>query len=294
MTVSGGADLPGQRLGPWPDRATVALGDWVVWQTAAGLAERTRSERHRIVLQAAAAVDASPLEFTPQQLLRWLASIEGRSSRLTYFRALQAWHRYLLDAGLREDDPTAKLPKPREPKRQPRPLATGALERLLASGIRRRTRAMILLAALGGLRVHEIAKVRGEDVDWDACLLRVDGKGGKVRWQPLPPLLMEVAATFPRSGWWFPSTKDRTQPMRRESVSAVISRAMVRAGVVGTAHQARHWLGTEALASGTDIRIVQELLGHERLATTQLYTLVSAEQKHAAVLRLPTLGEVAP
>lgn len=274
-----------------PDDAPGPILDaWDTWMLAAGLADRTRTERRRIVEQVTTANGQHPADFTSPALLAWLASIPGASSRLTYYRALQAWHRYLTECGLRSGDPMAGLPKPREPKRVARPLPTAALDRLLASGIRRKTRAMVLLASYGGLRVHEIAKVRGEDVDWDGATLRVQGKGAKVRWQPLPPALLAVAASFPAEGWWFPSARHPGRPIRRDTVSTTISRAMGRAGIMGTAHQARHWLGTESLAAGTDLRVVQELLGHERIATTQLYTLVSAEQKRAAVLKLPTLG----
>jgi integrase/recombinase XerD len=278
--------IPGARAGD----SCPPLDEWDLWMRAASMALRTRTERRRIVLQIARMTGEDPTAFTPGALLTFFASVEGASSRLTYFRAAQAWHRWLVEMGIRADDPTTKLPRPREPRRRPRPITTVGLERLLVSGIRRRTRAMVLLAAHGGLRVHEIAKVRGEDVDWDARTLRVVGKGGRERWQPLTPVLLEVAAAMPRSGWWFPSHKHPDAHVRRESVSSTISRAMDRCGVVGTAHQARHWLGTTALATGTDVRVVQELLGHERLATTELYVAVADEARHAAVARLPGLN----
>lgn len=255
--------------------------------TAGSLAERTRTERRRLVVQVARSTGLHPAEFTPAALLRWFAEIENPSTRLTYYRALQAWHRWLMAAGHRAEDPTAGLPKPREPKREPRPVATGALERLLRSGIRRKTQAMVLLMCYAGLRVHEVAKIRGEDVDRDARQLRVKGKGGKVRWQPLCPVLEELAASFPARGYWFPSPKHPGRPLRRETVSSTVSRAMARAGIPGTPHAIRHWHGTAALAAGANLRVVQELLGHERVATTQLYTQVDREQMMAAVLRLP-------
>ena len=254
---------------------------------AAGLAERTRAERRRIVLQAARATGERPGEFTADALLCWLAAIPSNSTRLTYFRALQALHRWLCGTGRRTEDPTAQLPKPREPKRVPHPIATGALERLLTSGIRRRTQGMVLLAAYAGLRVHEIARVRGEDVDLDGARLRVHGKGGTVRWLPMCPILVDVAAWFPRSGWWFPSSKHPGRPIRRDTASSTISRALGRAGIPGSAHSIRHWFGTEALNAGGNLRVTQELLRHGSVATTQLYTLVTDGQMMAVVLRLP-------
>lgn len=255
-----------------------------------GLAERTRTERLRIVRQAARHTNEHAQALTQEKLLLWLGEIPTSSSRLTYYRALQAWHRWLLDAGHRIDDPTVRLPKPREPKRKPHPVSTVALERLLTSGIRRRTQAMVLLKCYSGLRVHEVAKVCGEDIDLDGGCIRVAGKGATVRWLPLHPVVRQLAADFPASGWWFPSYKYPDRPMRRDTASSTISRAMKRAGIHGTAHSIRHWHGTEVLAAGANLRVTQELMRHGSVASTQLYTEVTMDQMRAAVERLPVLG----
>lgn len=271
--------------------AGVVLTGWQRWMKAGSLAERTITERRRIIEQAARWTQEDPRSFTVFGLTSWLASIENDSTRLTYYRALKAWHSYLLLMEIRADDPMAKLPRPREPKRKPRPVATAALDRVLRhSGIRRRTRAMILLSAYGGLRVSEIAKVRGEDVDWDRLELRVVGKGGHVRWQPMPADLVALARDFPQSGWWFRSYVDPSRHLRPNCISDVMRRAMNRAGVSATAHQNRHWYATEQLAQGADIRIVQENMGHARISTTQLYTAVADQKRREAVDRLPRLG----
>lgn len=255
-----------------------------------GLSERTRSERLRIVRNVARDTGVRPDEFTSADLLTWLGMIRGDSSRLTYFRALQAWHRWLVRLDVRTDDPTTTVPRPREPKRRPHPVATQGIERLLTSGIRRRTQAMVLLKCYSGLRVSEVARVRGEDVDLDGRRIRVLGKGGAVRWLPLHPALELLAGTFPREGWWFPSTKHPGRPMRRDTASSTISRAMKRAGVSGTAHGLRHWYGTESLGATGNLRVTQELLRHENVATTQIYTEVTLEQMRDALLRLPRFG----
>jgi integrase/recombinase XerD len=267
--------------------AETLLADWDIWQLARGLADRTRSERARIITQAAKATGQHPAEFTVDALLRWQAGHSTSSTRLTYYRALEAWHAWLLATGHRIDNPMVGLPKPREPRRRPRPAATSGIERLLASGIRRRTKVMVLLDCYAGLRVSEIAKVRGEDVDHDTRTLRVDGKGGVVRWVPMHPTLYAYALTMPKRGWWFPSHRYPDRPIRRDTASTTISRAMQRAGVTGTAHSLRHWLGTESLAAGANLRVTQELLGHGNVATTQLYTLVRQDELMAAVERLP-------
>jgi integrase/recombinase XerD len=271
----------------------MAMGDallhqWVRWMRSEGLAERTVIERSRIVARAAALMGVDPRAFTVEQLVDYLAELPSPATRQTYYGALRAWHRWLTARDLRSDDPMDCLRRPRAPRREPHPVATAHLEALLSSGIRRRTRTAVLLCAYQGLRVHEAVKVRGEDVDLIGRRFRVLGKGGVERWLPLHPLVAEEAGQYPRRGFWFPSHSRPGRPVRRESLSAAISRAMTRAGVPGTAHSLRHWLGTELMRSGTNARIVQTLLRHASLATTAIYTLVDTDQQRAALHMLPT------
>jgi integrase/recombinase XerD len=258
---------------------------------AEGLAARTITERMRIVRAAATTIGREPDRFTTDDLLDYLAALPSASTRQAYFSALRAWHRWLCAAGQRGDDPMAGLPRPRAPRRQPHPVATAHIERLLASGIRRRTRTAVLLCAYQGLRVHEAAKIRGEDVDLIAHTLRVVGKGGVDELLPLHPVVAAEAEHYPRRGYWFPSYARPSRPVCSTSLSAVISRAMHRAGVPGTAHSLRHWFGTELLRGGADARTVQTLMRHASLATTALYTLVNSDQQRAALHMLPGLIE---
>lgn len=183
-------------------------------------------------------------------------------------------------------------PVPRRPKYAPRPVENMQLTRILEKANRRRTRAMILLAALAGLRVHEIAKLRGDDFDLERCTLTVIGKGNKRAVIPLHPVLVELASTMPTTGLWFSSYQDPEKPITGKAVGKAISDCMTRAGVAGTAHQLRHWYGTALLEKGADLRTVQELMRHESLATTQIYTRVTSERRRAAInnLELPTLN----
>lgn len=147
---------------------------------------------------------------------------------------------------------------------------------------------MVLLAALAGLRVHEIAKVRGDDFDLERGTLTVVGKGNKRATIPLHPILLDLVPTMP-AGYWFTHWESPDEPIAGKSCGQAISRAMARAGVAATAHQLRHWYGTSLLESGADLRTVQELMRHESLATTQVYTRVTSERRRAAIhaLNLP-------
>lgn len=143
---------------------------------------------------------------------------------------------------------------------------------------------MILLAAYQGLRVHEIAKLRGEDVDLESMALYVVGKGNKPAVLPLHPEVAGFAAEgrFPAVGWWFPAY-GRPGPIQSAAVSKAIHDTMRRAGFEAKPHQLRHWYGTTLVRNGADLRTVQELMRHASLATTQIYTESSDQQKRRAI-----------
>lgn len=113
-----------------------------------------------------------------------------------------------------------KVGKPRRPRSEPRPVSDENMRRLLRTPMRRRTRAMILLASLQGLRTHEIAKVKAEHLDLIARTMVVAGKGGVTATLPLHHLVIEQAYRMPRRGFWFPGEDAGHQ--RRESVSCTI------------------------------------------------------------------------
>lgn len=156
--------------------------------------------------------------------------------------------------------------------------------------MRRKTRAMILLAAHQGLRVSEISKMRGEFVNHVSGKLTVHGKGDVTLYQPLHDVTRTLSLTMPRRGLWFPSPKYPNQPIDPRSTSDIIGRAIKRAGVEGSAHQLRHWFGTELLRGGADLRIVQELMRHADPRTTAIYTQVNDDQQREAIQVLPKVA----
>ncbi|MBO0866253.1 MAG: tyrosine-type recombinase/integrase [Mycobacterium sp.] len=212
----------------------------------------------------------------------------SRGTVLTYFSALRAWYGWLVRQGVRADNPTDRLEKPTAPRRYPRPISTEELGRVLRRANRRRTRAMVILGAYEGMRVHEIAKIRGQDFHAGGTILEVTGKGGHTAPLPVHHVVAELRTGFPRIGWWFPSYADPAVPVTAKNVSAVISGAMHRAGVDGTGHQLRHWYGTTVLTTaGGNLRVAQQAMRHGSIASTAIYTLISDEQVRAAVSALP-------
>lgn len=265
------------------------LALWTLHMRARGLSERTIGERVRVITSAAARSGEHPCQFTTEGLALFLAGLRQQSTRCTYYSYLAAWSAWLVQAGRRPDDPLVMLPAPRQPRYKPHPITTGQLDRLLRTRMHRRARAMILLGAYQGMRVHEIAKVRGRDFTASG-MLRIRGKGGSDEEVPVHPLVRDLVELWPREGWWFPSYKDPSRPVLGNSVSSVLSDVMRRAGVPGSAHALRHWYGTELVRSGADLRTVQTLLRHRSLTHTAIYTEVADETRAAAVLRLPRPG----
>lgn len=266
--------------------ARTLLDRWRTWQFAQSLSARTVTERCGTILRVSQYWDISPELLTVEQIAQWLAEGGNWSprTRWTYHSALKAWFLWLQQQELRLDNPMVMIGKPRRPRGVPRPISSRDLTRLLAIRMNKRTRAMILLAAFAGLRVHEIAKIRAEHLDLISRTLFVTGKGDVTATLPLHHLIVEHAYQMPRTGWWFPGPCDGHQ--RRESIGGTIKAAMVRAGVNGSAHQLRHWFGTELVDSGTDLRTTQDLMRHATLTSTEIYTKVNDERRVEGIDRL--------
>lgn len=265
------------------------LDEWSDWQYAQGMSENTVSARVRRI-ELFAAMIGDPVNATTDDVVAYMASLPRslvRSTRATYYSHIRAWFSWLVLNERRVDDPTVRVPAPRSPKREPRPVTEHQLVLILGTPMHRRTRMMVLLAAFQGLRVHEIAKFRGEDIDYTAQQIRVVGKGGTDKVLPLHPLIAEFAVEFPARGFWFPSKVDKAGHIRSRSVSDIVGDVLRRAGVPrGSAHRLRHTYATMLVKNGENLRVVQELLRHASLQTTQIYTGVTFDQQRDAIRRL--------
>lgn len=268
-------------------RDLTLLEEWEIYMRGEGRSNRTISEMiglmHRLERFAGCRLEA----VRPLDIARFLGrSRLNQNSRAAYYGYIHSFYRWWERNGGVNTAATVKRPK--APKGVPRPITDQQLRDLLAVRMHRRTRVMIQLAAYAGLRVHEIAKVRGEDVDPVARTLRVTGKGNKTAVLPLHPVLIEAAKGMPTRGWWFPGNSRRPGlPIRSRGVADVIGNAMARAGIPGgTAHRLRHWYGTKLVSSGTDLRTTQTLMRHEQLNTTARYVLVADPKLGEAINRL--------
>lgn len=267
---------------------TTNLDDWKIWQVAQRLSRRTIDERIRVIRLLHTETGIQPATIEAIDIVEWIADHDewADSTAATYTSYLSAWFTWLQIVDRRLDNPMVKVGTPRVPEREPRPISDADVVKLLQARMWTSTRRMILLALLAGLRVHEIAQIRGEDVDFTTRLLWVRGKGKRLKSIPMHPMLVELASEMPAAGWWFPMRGHEGEHILSKSVSDIIGRTMRRAGVRGTPHCLRHWYASTMLANGVDIRVVQDLLRHKSLATTQIYTKVPDGQRVDAIAGL--------
>lgn len=212
--------------------------------------------------------------------------------------AVRQFYRFALGEGWRSDDPSRRLDAPKQGRSLPRILSPDEIERLLtaaathdgAAGLR--LVALMELAYASGLRVSELLGLRIEAVRRDPAWLIVRGKGGKERLAPLNTSAREAVKAWlvareaarpektPDSPWLFPSSsaKGHLTPRRfaqlldQAAGAADIDPARV------SPHVLRHAFATHLLDGGADLRIVQTLLGHADIATTQIYTHVATDR----------------
>lgn len=208
--------------------------------------------------------------------------------------AVRSFHRFLLREGATPDNPARGVLQPRVPRGLPRPLSVDDVSAMLAAppagtpaGLR--DRAILELLYGAGLRVSELVGMDVDDLDLEAGSLRVLGKGGKEREVPIGTFGREALsayltrvrpglATRRSKGALLLNLRFGTR-LARQSVGRIVVASAALAGVDKrvTPHTLRHSFATHLLEGGADVRVVQELLGHASVATTQVYTLVSKD-----------------
>ncbi len=249
-----------------------------------GLSPNTVDQR--VTFARARWADWGTWDLPGSQIAAWLA---GRDpwTKSTYFAHFVSLYDWLERTGGGDLDanPMRDMRRPATPAGRPKPLTEPELEKALATAPAD-VRAWLMLGYLAGLRAHEIAKFRGEDIT--ETTLYVLGKGGRACTLPTHPLLWELAQSYPREGFWFPSPfvgREQT-PIVANTVTRRISSHFHSLGLAGSTHRARHTYGTQLLRGGANLRVVQELMRHASLATTARYLGVDEEEKITALGRL--------
>jgi site-specific recombinase XerD len=216
---------------------------------------------------------------------RWLGSLAvAPHSKGQYAGDLDAFYRWAVRWRHLEQNPLADLERPKRPKRKPRPVGSSDLEVAIAAAEDRRLKTILILCAFAGLRIHEVTGLDGTDIDRDRGVLVVRGKGDKERTVPMHPLVAGVLEGH-RHGPVIRSTIDG-RAITADYAGKLVSRHMRRLGIRATAHKLRHYFGTETYRICSDLRVVQELLGHADPTTTAGYVAASEQRAHEAVAGL--------
>lgn len=250
-----------------------------------------------------------------RQLRRYLAELTraGYSSRTVnrHLSAIRGLYRWLLSEERVRTDAAAALASPKIARVLPHTLSDGDVERLLAAceGDEPedvRDRAFLELLYATGARISEISRLDVGDIDVARAQVRLFGKGSKERIVPVYERALASVQAYcaqardelvarkkkgPRTTALFVSV--RGNRMSADALRTSFERRAVQAGITAgvTPHAMRHTYATELLSGGADLRSVQELLGHESLATTQIYTHLSVERLKEATRQAHPRGE---
>jgi site-specific recombinase XerD len=189
--------------------------------------------------------------------------------------------RFFFGVTLDRKDVIAKIPTAKEPRRLPVVLSADEVVRFLEAVPNLKHRTALTTAYAAGLRVSEVLSLTIHNIDSSRMLIHVEqGKGGKDRYVMLSPQLLIILRSYyklakPRRPWLFPGRGDG--PIQSAILHAACRGACEAAGLDKhvTVHTLRHSFATHLLENGTNIRIIQALLGHSNLATTALYTQVA-------------------
>lgn len=219
------------------------------------------------------------------------------SSASRVIAAVRGWHRFALSEGLTAADPSADVRAPAPSRRLPKAISIEDVERLLEAAslgegpVPLRDRALLELLYGTGARISEAVGLSVDDLwlDDEAPALRLYGKGRKERMVPVGRYAAEAIGAYlvrarpelARAGRGNAALflNTRGNALSRQSAWAALQAAAARSGVDQhiSPHTLRHSFATHLLAGGADVRVVQELLGHASVTTTQIYTQVTAQ-----------------
>ncbi len=272
---------------------------------------------------ALAARGRGPLDAATEDLRAYLATLEATgfapTSAARKLSAIRQFHRFLLAEGRRADDPAQILEGPRQGQRLPKILSVREVDRLLAvakegidaearpAGERLRAARMNALLELlyaTGLRVSELVSLPRHALRGREPLIAIKGKGGRERLVVVSEPARDAVEAFramlkqrhpgaAEGPWLFPADSDSGH-LTRQAFARDLKTVAAAAGIATqrvSPHVLRHAFASHLLQNGADLRIVQELLGHADIATTQIYTHVLDERMKAMVRDLHPMGD---
>jgi integrase/recombinase XerD len=243
------------------------------------------------------------------------------SSQARRLSAMRQFYKFLYAEGLRTDDPTGILDAPKKGRALPKTMGVDEVSRLLAQAEqeaaseeanrlhRLRMLALLELLYATGMRVSELVSLPAKVLDQEGRFLMIRGKGNKERLVPLSHSAIAALQAYgrmlaadrqardpvPESPWLFPAAS-RQGYLPRQVFARDLKDLAIRAGLspsLISPHVMRHAFASHLLANGADLRVVQELLGHSDISTTQIYTHVLEERLHQLVQTHHPLAKLA-
>ena len=246
-------------------------------------------------LRGASELLGGALAAAPPERLERLAQAWRPLKRATVARkaaALRRFFAFLLDEGLRADDPSSALPRPAAERPLPKVLDRGAVDRLFAEIERRKAQgapealrlsALVELLYGSGMRATELVSLPRHAVSASQPFLILKGKGGRERLVPISDRARAAVAAWSKlvsrdSAWLFPSGKSHLSRVRLFQLVRELAAASGIPPDRISPHVLRHAFATHLLEGGADLRALQMLLGHADIATTQIYTHVDSRR----------------
>lgn len=210
-------------------------------------------------------------EINPATITRKIASIKGFFKYLCFKRDIKT-------------NPAMSIPSPKLPKRLPKVLTTNEIENILKEGLNEFENAVFELLYSAGIRVSELVDLEMKNVDFKQKIIKVFGKGSKERIIPINQKCIRIlniylkkreliALKFDSSQYFFLNSKGKK--VSRQRIYSIIRKQGEKINKKISPHTIRHSFATHLLENGADLRVVQELLGHSSIVTTQLYTHIS-------------------
>ena len=238
----------------------------------------------------AAWLKRSPDTATPDEVRRFQLHLIESGASICNRNRIMTGVRFLFRVTLRRHDLAAEVWHLKEPQKLPPVLSGEEVKRALTMATSLKARAMLTLAYGCGLRASEVVRLRAGDIDSEQMIIRiVQSKGRKDRHVMLPAEVLDLlrqwwkarptkrdAGIAPEQRWLFPGRTDH-QPVTTRQFSRLFKEAAKAAGLRKTLslHSLRHSFATHLLEDGRDIRVIQALLGHDKLETTARYTRVA-------------------
>ena len=248
-------------------------------------------------------LDFVNLEFEQLQdfVFETFKEVKTPATQARVLAGIHAWYRFLLYKDYIEQDPSELIEGPKKERHLPTVLSLDEINRMMAaidlsSNEGHRNRAMMELLYGSGLRVSELVELKLSQIYREEHYMLIRGKGNKQRLVPLSPVAEEWFGYWllERSTWPLkPEAQDIAfvnrygRPMTRAMVFTIVRRLCAEAGITKNVspHTLRHSFATHLLQNGADLRVIQQLLGHEDLATTEIYTHLNVQDLRKAVLQ---------